>query len=307
MTTTYHSHCTPNRSVIGTFYSQILVLKDLQSLSTQDYPPWANRVITAEKQRRKEFGHTRPTKAEKSRILTIGETEDKIHDDFSTLSLSSLDNDTDLPGLIFDTETQKMIRAARQALRRRSGARCLYSDGSYSPHYSARARVSFGVTFLDEDGIYRPAVYGTVQDINDSRGPSSKAEIVGFLAAILCCPRYQPAAIFIDALSVVHGFVNHIQSNTIPSKPSRPNAEWWKLVQTAYAQQGRMVVAAWIPGHSGVEGNEAADKLATTSHSSRLLPWDLVNKDMSPELKICLLRALESINNTHFQLHKLVE
>src|SRR5690554_6799682 len=66
-----------NRSIVGTFYSQLLNLSgyDLNHLSMEQFPKWARRVVDTERKRRKEEGSTLPTKAEKSRILTIGECD----------------------------------------------------------------------------------------------------------------------------------------------------------------------------------------------------------------------------------------
>lgn len=65
----------PARSIIGSFYSNLLKLdtKKLNTIAIEEYQKWERRVIDAERKRRKSSGNTAPTKAEKSRILSIGE------------------------------------------------------------------------------------------------------------------------------------------------------------------------------------------------------------------------------------------
>ncbi|KAF9085139.1 hypothetical protein BGX23_009920 [Mortierella sp. AD031] len=65
----------PSRSVIGSFYSGLLKLdtEDLNTIDIKEHLKWERRLIDAERKRRKSSGNTVPTKAEKSRILSIGE------------------------------------------------------------------------------------------------------------------------------------------------------------------------------------------------------------------------------------------
>ena len=65
----------PARSIIGSFYSNLLKLdtKNLNTIAIEEYLKWERRLIDAERKRRKSSGNTAPTKAEKSRILSIGE------------------------------------------------------------------------------------------------------------------------------------------------------------------------------------------------------------------------------------------
>lgn len=65
----------PTRSVVGSFYSNLLKLdtKDLNTINVKGHAKWERRLIDVERKRRKNSGNTAPTKAEKSRILSIGE------------------------------------------------------------------------------------------------------------------------------------------------------------------------------------------------------------------------------------------
>ncbi|KAF9900905.1 hypothetical protein EC991_006737 [Linnemannia zychae] len=65
----------PTRSIVGTFYSNLLKFdtKALNALNIKDYEKWERRVIDAERKRRKSSGDTVPSGAEKGRILSIGE------------------------------------------------------------------------------------------------------------------------------------------------------------------------------------------------------------------------------------------
>lgn len=70
----------PNRSVIGSFYSDLLKLDidNLNNIDIKEHPKWARRVIDAERKRRKNNVDTTPSKAEKSKILSLGEGNKKI-------------------------------------------------------------------------------------------------------------------------------------------------------------------------------------------------------------------------------------
>jgi len=77
-TTIYSSmdqEAVPNRSIVGSFYSNLLKLdtNSLNTINIKEHPKWGRRLIDAERKRRKSSGNTAPTKAEKSRIISIGE------------------------------------------------------------------------------------------------------------------------------------------------------------------------------------------------------------------------------------------
>ncbi|KAK3817132.1 MAG: zinc-binding domain-containing protein [Linnemannia elongata] len=65
----------PARSAIGSFYSNLLRLdtNNLNTIDIKEHPKWERRLIDAERKRRKSSGNKAPTKAEKSRILSVGE------------------------------------------------------------------------------------------------------------------------------------------------------------------------------------------------------------------------------------------
>ncbi|KAK5829048.1 ribonuclease H-like domain-containing protein [Linnemannia elongata] len=176
------------------------------------------------------------------------------------------------PSVTFDNNTAKNILATRFILESQHGMHHLFSDGSLQYFRNINIRMSFAVAFKGAKGKYDVAVTGTA----DGYATSTRAEIVGILATILCCPRDQPATIYTDDQSAVHEFSALVQSSTTTQQPIlSPNADWWRVVKIAYIQQGRQITVHWVRGHSGVAGNVAADRLADKAHTTEFASWHL--------------------------------
>ncbi|KAG0008802.1 hypothetical protein BGZ80_003040, partial [Entomortierella chlamydospora] len=172
----------------------------------------------------------------------------------------------------FDHETEEKIMTIRLTLEGQHEPHTLYCDGSFINQGKVSARMGFAVVYENLDGTYPLATLGTAEGY----ASSNRAEIVGLLAAILCCPRNHTAGIYTDSTSVLHGFSALVQSQATKQKLLRsPNADWWGVIQKAYAQQGERATIHWVHAHSGVAGNMAADSWASKAHTAGLTAWQI--------------------------------
>jgi len=133
------------------------------------------------------------------------------------------------PTITFDNETAGYNLLARDSLERQLGVHHLYSDGSFNNvDDDANTRMSFAEAYKNVGKTYEPAISGTVL----GHASSTRVEIIGILAAILCCPRNHPAKIYCDDVTTVGQFCALIQSPAAASEylQSR-NADWWGMVR----------------------------------------------------------------------------
>ena len=103
--------------------------------------------------------------------------------------------------------------------------------------------MGFASVFSYKGAAYQSAVIGR----GDSPASSSKAELAGVVASILCSLRNRAAMIHIDNQSVVDQFKPLIQQDGIFAEHRRirsPDAEWWQLIHRVYQQQGKKVNAS---------------------------------------------------------------
>ena len=176
------------------------------------------------------------------------------------------------PSVVFDNETAEKILNTRHVLETQLGEHHLYSDGSFHRLEDASTRMSFAVAYKSSNKTYDLAISGTSQ----GQASSTRAEITGLLAAILCCPRNHPAKIYSDDQTTVSEFSALVQfPATTKQYLHSPNADWWGLIKKAYVQQGRHITVQWVHGHHGVPGNVAADTWAGEAHTHEFAPWQI--------------------------------
>ncbi|KAF9943995.1 hypothetical protein BGZ72_002952, partial [Mortierella alpina] len=150
----------------------------------------------------------------------------------------------DFPSIGIDSQTKQMIAQTRWALSGRTEAVHFYSDGSLIKQGTNDISMSFGSVFRCVDGSHQRAIYGTTTGF----ASSTKAELIGLLATILCCPRDQQCVIHIDNQAVVTKFsslVKHRNRATARQKLRSTYALWWDIVNKAYIQQGKQVNVQW--------------------------------------------------------------
>ncbi|KAF9347738.1 hypothetical protein BGX26_000797 [Mortierella sp. AD094] len=243
-------------------------LEDAQHLTSKSskiaYLFRAKVVIVAE-QCRIGHGHTAPNKKEWSDIITCGKITPNLYrrpeDAIDLINCA----------VTLDCETAERIKTTKLALEGQNEPHYLYCDGSLLNDGSVSARTGFAAVYKDLNGAYLLAALGTAE----GHESSNRAEIVGLLAAILCCPTNHAATIYTDSLSTVQQFLALVESQATKKLMQSPNADWWRAIQEAYIRQGKQVTVQWVRAHSGIAGNMAADSWATKSHTAGLMAWQI--------------------------------
>ncbi|KAF9180242.1 hypothetical protein BGZ51_006329, partial [Haplosporangium sp. Z 767] len=187
-------------------------------------------------------------------------------DSVSTPMIVPLKNRSDYDiGLLLDDDMREDIEARRLA--RTDGEIELYSDGSLVDMGTEQISMAFGVVLKDGDR-YRDVISGRTGGF----ASSTKAELIGLLAAIMVSPREQEVTVRIDNAAVISNsktLVKHRDTATARQRNRAVYARWWGVIADEYEKQGKRIKVAWIKGHDGNPGNEAADRLAKAAHQSQ--------------------------------------
>ncbi|KAF9188786.1 hypothetical protein BGZ49_003907, partial [Haplosporangium sp. Z 27] len=148
--------------------------------------------------------------------------------------------------------------------------RVISTDGSFINAGTPQAAMAFGV--VDQSGIIPQVVRGRT----DGHASSTKAELMGLLAAILATPSEQDVQIELDNKSVVQQYQQlvHSRADTLPRKRLRSTyAGLWAVIHDLVAKRMGKVTVKWVKGHNGNIGNELADKEATQAVRCNTTPW----------------------------------
>ncbi|KAG0099712.1 hypothetical protein BGZ93_006373 [Podila epicladia] len=181
------------------------------------------------------------------------------------------DNDVEFDGLALEPATQAAIIQQRVEQQHKAEM-VLYSDGSLIEKGTEKISMAFGVVIDNGNNKFAPMISGGVAGF----ASSTKAELVGLLAAVLSSPRNTTVKIYIDNMAVVQIFKKLVQERhiaTVRAKLRTAYAKWWDMIMMAVKNQGGTVTVEWIKGHAGHAGNEAADRAAKAAHGG--LQWDL--------------------------------
>jgi len=129
---------------------------------------------------------------------------------------------------------------------------------------------AFGVVDLTQD------IALTVQERAGGHGSSTKAELMGFLTAVLVAPWDQDIVVRLDNESVVNQCRRLVResSDTLPRKRLRNTyAGLWAVLWQVVDDRPGKVEVEWIRSHSNILGNELADQAAKGAAQSNIVHW----------------------------------
>jgi ribonuclease HI len=149
-------------------------------------------------------------------------------------------------------------------------SRILYSDGSLL--HSGTEDVAMGFSVVDpQQDIHLP-----IKGRTDGHASSTKAELMGLIAAVVATPDEQDIVVRLDNQSVVDQFQHMVQDreNTLPRKRFRSTyAGLWAVLSHIVKQRHGTVRVEWVRGHNNDPGNELADATAKEAAHGGTVSW----------------------------------
>jgi len=135
-----------------------------------------------------------------------------------------------------------------------------YSDGSVKDMGKDTVSMAFGVVQRKANNQFRDIVGGRT----DGHASSTKAELVGLLAASTLSPRDRDVRVFSDNAAVVQNFrtlVRKRADGTQRQKVRTTYASWWAWVEDEYRKEGSR-------DHSGSIGDSSDPTLRTVTNAA---------------------------------------
>ena len=114
--------------------------------------------------------------------------------------------------------------------------------------------------------LYENDVEGRARCGGEHGTTNNRMELKGAIMALRSLPQGARVTVYSDSQYVVNGILDHMDVwlmlgwQTSSGKPVK-NADLWEIL--GYLDVDRKVDWKWVKGHSGVPGNERADRLAT--------------------------------------------
>ncbi|KAF7986133.1 hypothetical protein HWV62_38488 [Athelia sp. TMB] len=146
--------------------------------------------------------------------------------------------------------------AKRHELRHRDQTVIIYTDGSYKDDGDKGPRTGTGIWFGENDPRNRSIRIPGDDQLNQ----------IGEMAAILYILQqispYTPLKIRTDSQYVIDSLTMNFENWEKIGYIGIKNAELIKAIIARLREQGAETMFQWVKGHSGVHGNEMADKLA---------------------------------------------
>lgn len=173
---------------------------------------------------------------------------------------SVLEQDGDLgsPFRIFtDPDTFGNTMVVRPWPRQQGPQVVAYTDGSCIKNGSHDAVAGAGVFF---ESNRRPAI--SIRLPETLRQSNQTGELAAVLAAVQAAPPFSPLLIKTDSQYVVKGITSHLKKWEDRGWLGVDNRALLEPIAARLRLRGAQTAFEWVKGHSGVEGNEEADRRA---------------------------------------------
>ncbi|KAF9397697.1 hypothetical protein BGZ94_006229, partial [Podila epigama] len=152
------------------------------------------------------------------------------------------------------------------------GSKIISTDGSMLQAGTAKVSMAFAV--VDQSS-------GTVLDLlgkTDGHASSTKAELMGLLAAIASTPSDQNILLQLDNKAVVDQFETLVVLRSFLPVRHQQRALYaglWAVIAELVQKRAGSVQAEWVRGHANNQGNIIADKIAGAAARSKSTPWSV--------------------------------
>ncbi|KAF9345942.1 hypothetical protein BGX26_002586, partial [Mortierella sp. AD094] len=158
----------------------------------------------------------------------------------------------------------------------------IYTDDSLVNMGTKDISMAFSAVRKNEPTKRRRAVAGRVMGY----ASSTKAELMGLLAAIQSVAPSQDVHIQLDSKAVVTRFemlITQRQYTTLRTRLRQHYSTIWAVIAKTVAERTGSTRVSWIKGHSGIYENELADGVAKTAQARDSVPWE-TNTDFQDDI-----------------------
>ena len=132
----------------------------------------------------------------------------------------------------------------------------IYTDGSCTNNGETSARAGSGIWFADNDPRNQSLRVPTTLQSNQT------GELYAILLAISSLPPDQAIVIRTDSMYAINGLTKNLEKWEDQGWLFSKHATLFKNITAWMRFQSNKTQMVWVKGHSGIKGNEEADKLA---------------------------------------------
>jgi len=153
------------------------------------------------------------------------------------------------------TKTSEITKPAYRNQERTKKTIEIYTDGSCTQNGMENAKCGAGI-WINDNNSENKAV-----NIQEGNKTNQRAELIAIIEAIKIA-KNENVTIFTDSLTCIENITENIMKWEDKDWSNVRNEEDWKILVYLLRKKSGTTEFKWVKGHSGIEGNEKADKLA---------------------------------------------